>query len=136
MDRDAQRKAWLSTLWIFVSLDFAFGDIFTLMAPTELRAILVGKAGGLEITPMFLLQSAIYVQVAILMVVLARMLPRQANRWSNLVMASLNILAVGASLFVGTAPAPQYLFFSIMEILALIAVIRLAWSWSAEPVAG
>jgi hypothetical protein len=124
------RKTILSTLWIVLMFNFTYGDIYTLMYPEELNAILSGYAGTLKITQSFLLQGAIYVELAIIMIFLSRVLGYRANRLTNIIVAVINIAAVISSMFMGTSPTYSYIFFGVIETILLALIIWYAWRWT------
>lgn len=122
-------KTILSTLWIFVTANYIYCDVFSSMDSTVLNEMLTGTVGGLRITQGFLLGAAVMMEIPMLMIVLSRFLNHGANRPANIIAGSLMILIQLGSLFVGTAPTMHYVFFSIVEILgdALIVVLALRW---------
>jgi hypothetical protein len=123
-----KRKILLSTLWIFAMFNYLYADVITLMNPTELRGILSGSAGPIQITPEFLLVAAILMETAIAMVLLSRVLRYQANRWANILAGALHTIAVLASTLVGTPPI-YYLFFITIEVACTLFIIWYAWTW-------
>lgn len=118
----------LSTLWIFATLNYLYCDVLGLMDSGLLRDFLDGRAGDLHITEGFLLGSGVLMEIPIAMVLLSRVLPRAANRRANVVAGSIMAAVQVASLFVGT-PTSYYLFFSVIEVAAVLLVVRLAWGW-------
>ena len=125
-------KSKLSTLWIFVALNYLYCDVVSLMDPELLPQYLRGNVNGLEFTPWFLLGAGILVEIFIAMVLLSRVLPYRANRWANIAAGTIMTAVQSASLFVGT-PAPYYLFFSVIEIATTVLIVWFAWNWR-EPV--
>lgn len=126
-------KSKLSTLWIFAALNYLYCDVVSLMDPELLPLFLRGNVNGLELTPGFLLGAGVLVEIPIAMVLLARVLPYRANRWANIAAGTVMTVVQSATLFVG-APAPYYLFFSVIEIATTLLVVWFAWNWR-EPVA-
>ena len=128
-------KAKLSLLWLFVTLNYIYADILSLMDATVLNDILTGAVGdGVEITPAFLFFGAILMEIPIAMVVLSLVLKRRINRWANILAAAIKTAAVAGSLFVGTL-ALYYLFFGIVEILTTLYIIWVAWTWKTPEAA-
>ena len=125
-------KLKLSTLWVFAALNYLYCDIVSLMDPELLPQYLRGNVNGLELTPGFLLGAGILVEIFIAMVLLSRVLPYRANRWANIAAGTLMTAVQSATLFVG-APAPYYLFFSVIEIATTVVIVWFAWNWR-EPV--
>jgi hypothetical protein len=126
-------KSKLSTLWIFAALNYLYCDVISLMDPELLPLYLRGNVNGLELTPGFLLGAAILIEIPIAMVLLSRVLPYGANRWANIAAGTIMTAVQSATLFVG-APAPYYLFFSVIEIATTVLIVWFAWTWR-EPVA-
>lgn len=131
-EKKMDMKSKLSTLWIFVALNYLYCDIVSLMDPELLPLYLRGNVNGLELTPAFLLGAGILVEIFIAMVLLSRVLPYGANRWANIAAGTLMTAVQAATLFVGV-PAPYYLFFSVIEIATTVLIVWLAWNWR-EPV--
>jgi hypothetical protein len=128
MEKKMDMKSKLSTLWIFVALNYLYCDIVSLMDPELLPQYLRGNVNGLEFTPWFLLGAGILVEIFIAMVLLSRVLPYRANRWANIAAGTLMTAVQSATLFVGI-PAPYYLFFSVIEIATTVGIVWLAWNW-------
>lgn len=131
-EKKMDMKSKLSTLWIFVALNYLYCDIVGLMDPELLPQYLRGNVNGLELTPWFLLGVGILVEIFIAMVLLSRMLPYRANRWTNIAAGTIMTAVQLASLFVGT-PTSYYLFFSVIEIATTVLIVWFAWNWR-EPV--
>jgi Family of unknown function (DUF6326) len=120
----------LTMLWVFVLFNMAYADILSLMDPTS--AIRVRMAGT-PITPGFLLVGAILMETAIAMVVLCWALPYKANRWVNIIVAAVNILAVVAG-----GHGLYYAFFATIEVVCMLLIVWFAWTWkpATEPNTG
>jgi hypothetical protein len=131
-EKKMDMKSKLSTLWIFVALNYLYCDIVSLMDPELLPQYLRGNVNGLEFTPWFLLGAGILVEIFIAMVLLSRVLPYRANRWANIAAGTLMTAVQSATIFVGI-PAPYYLFFSVIEIAITVLIVWFAWNWR-EPV--
>jgi len=58
------KKVLLSTLWIFVTVNYIFCDVFTLFHAPDLNQFLKGQVGGIELTQSFLLTFAIIMEFA------------------------------------------------------------------------
>jgi hypothetical protein len=121
-------KSKLSSLWIFVALNYLYCDVVSLMDPELLPLYLRGNVNGLELTPAFLLGAGILVEIFIAMVLLSRVLPYRTNRWANIAAGTIMTAVQSATLFVGV-PAPYYLFFSVIEIATTVLIVWFAWNW-------
>ena len=119
-------KARLSTIWVFVMLNIIFADILSFLSPGFLEEVSSGQAGGVQITPAFLLAVAIVTEIAIAMVVLSRFLDYRLNRWANIGAA----IVTAAYVIVGGSTAPHYLFFAATEVVGCALIVWFAWRWS------
>jgi hypothetical protein len=126
----------LSTLWIFVTLNYLYCDVIALMDAELLRQYLTGTVEGMELNQGFLLGAAVFIEIPIAMTLVSRLVTHHAgNRWANLVAAVVMTLVQAATLFLGT-PAPYYAFFSVLEIGCTAVIAWQAWSWRVpEPAA-
>lgn len=121
-------KSRLSTLWIFLVLNYLYCDVLGLMDSTMLKQFLTGTIGGMEMTQGFLLGASVLMEIPMLMVLLSRVLSYRCNRWANIVAGCVMATVQVASLFIGT-PTVYYLFFSAIEISAAVFVVWYAWKW-------
>ena len=112
-----ERRALLSALWMFVLLNFIFRDLHEIVKADFLADALNGIYGGREVTEAMFLLGGIIVEVPILMMLMAWILPLRANRWANTIVAPLFGLT-----FIG-APGDLDDYFHFGLILAALAVI-------------
>ncbi len=122
------KKILLSTLWIFVIVNYIFCDVFTLFHAPDLNQFLAGYAGGMELTQSFLLTFAIIMELAMIMIVLSRILKYSLNRWFNIIVGIILTLIQAGTLLSGDFTL-HYLFFSIVEISTTIIIVWIAWNW-------
>lgn len=115
----------ISTLWIVVMINMAFADILSFMDPDFLKQIATGMVEGVTITPMFLLIAAVLIEIAALMIFLTQALNQRTSRIANLVVVVLTILFVVG----GGSLKPHYIFFASVEVLAMLYIAYLAWTW-------
>jgi hypothetical protein len=111
-----------------VTLNFLYRDIIIVMDPGIFRDLSSGHMGTLQVTQGFLLVSAILVEIPIAMTIPSRVLKYRARRWANIVAGTITTVVQFVTLFVG-APAPYYLFFSIIEIACTSLIVWYAWKW-------
>src|SRR3954452_21674255 len=130
-EKKMDMKSKLSTLWIFVSLNYLYCDVSSLMDPELLPQYLGGNVHGLQFSPIFLLSAGILVEIFIAMVLLSRVLPYRANRWTNIAAGTV-MTAVQVATVLFARPAPYYAFFSAIEIATTVAIVWYAWKWT-EP---
>ena len=128
-----EKKTLLSVLWIVLTANFLFCDIFTLMHSPDLQNFLTGSLDGMQLTQEFLLGFAIVMEIPMGMILLSRILPKKANRILQLIAGTFLILIQAWSLSVGNVSL-HYWFFSIVEIGLLLAVVWQAVAWKTTTV--
>jgi hypothetical protein len=128
------RKAILSALWIFATLNYLYCDVVGLMDPDLLRQYLTGSVNGIQMTQGFLLGAGILIEIPMALVLLSRVLSYRANRWTNVAAGSV-MTVVQCLTLVLTPPAGYYIFFSIIEIACTAFIVWYAWTWP-RPEAG
>lgn len=117
----------LSTLWVFVTLNYVYCDVVGLMDPALLKKFLSGNLGTFSVTQGFLLGGSILVEIPIAMVLLSRFLGLRSNRYANIVAGSVMTAVQLGSLFI-SRPTPYYIFFSAIEITGTSAIVWYAWT--------
>jgi len=122
------KKKLLSTLWIFLTVNFIFCDVFTLMHSEDLKTLLNGTVDGMQITQEFLLSFAIMMEIPMLMILLSRLLKYKLNRILNLIFGGLFAVIQIWSLTVGDITL-HYWFFSFIEIITCISIVWIALKW-------
>ena len=124
-------KVLLVLLWVFFTVNFMYCDTLSSLEPGVLTMHISGYTadGTVKITGGFLLGTAIMFEIPFLMIVLSWVLKYRANRWANIIAGILFVLAQIASLFLG-APSPAYIFYSTVEIAALLIIVWNAWKWT------
>lgn len=121
-------KNLLSKLWIFLTVNYIFCDVFSLYHSKFLNELLRSEVDGIEFTEQFLLNFAIIMEIPILMIVLSILLNNKVNRITNIVVGLLMIVIQIGSLVTGTNSL-HYIFFSSIEISTLLFIIYTAWKW-------
>lgn len=122
----------ISTLWIVVILNMIFADILSLYYPGFLTEFTTtGMAEGITITPGMLLVAAVFIEIAIVMIYFSRALRRRTSRIANLIAVVITILFVvgGGSLKL------HYIVFASVEVIALLYIAYLAWTWPEDEIA-
>ena len=122
------KKVLFSTLWIFVTVNYIFCDVFTLHLSESLKQLMTGEVGGMEINQEFLLAFSFLMEMPMVMIVLSRILPYKSNRLANIIVALIMTLEQAATLFIGHA-ALHYIFFSIIEVGTTSFILYSAWNW-------
>lgn len=120
-----EKRALVSALWLFVLLNLIFRDIHEIVKAEFLMDALNGIYNGREVTEAMFLLGGIIIEVPIVMMLMAWILPIRANRRANVTAASLFALAV-----ITTVPGDLDDFFHAgLELIALAAIVWQAWRW-------
>ena len=122
------KKVLFSTLWIFVTVNYIFCDIFTLFHSESLKQLMTGEMGGMEINQEFLLAFSFLMEMPMMMIVLSRILPYKSNRLANIIVALIMTLVQAATLFTDDNTL-HYIFFSIVEVGTTSFILYSAWNW-------
>jgi hypothetical protein len=123
-----KKKDILSTLWVFVTLNYLYCDLIGLMDSRLLKQYLTGNVEGLEINEEFLLYAGILMEIPIAMVLLSKVLRKKANCWANIAAGSIKTIVMILTLFVGSVTS-YYLFFATIEIATTVFIIWYAARW-------
>ena len=119
------KKVTLSTLWVFVMFCIAFADLIGFIEPGTLENIVNGNV-GFELTPAIILIFSLFQAIPIAMIVITRLFRREVNRWLNVAAAVLTLLYVLGG---GNWESVSYPVFATLEVVAMLGIIWLAWSW-------
>lgn len=120
-----EKRALLSALWMFYLLNFIFRDLHEIVKAEFLADALNGTYNGVEVTEALFLLGGILIEIPILMMLMAWVLPVRANRWANLVVAPLYALLV----ILGAPGDLDDYFFAGLELIALAIIAWQAWNW-------
>jgi hypothetical protein len=116
------QKMILSTVWIIAVLNFICAAVFNLFFNP---AVVTDTAA---MSPAAVLGLAVFLELAILMTILARVLKFSLNRWANIIVGILLTALVGWSL-VSLTPEPFYVFFAVAEIATTLFIVQYSWRW-------
>jgi hypothetical protein len=116
------RKVIFSTLWIFAMFNYLYADFISFVLNPAMQNM------AMRMTAMVVLGWAVFMETAIAMVLLSRVLKYRANRWANIIAGVLHTAAVSWTLFSGK-PAPYYIFFAALEIACTVFIVWYAWHW-------
>ncbi len=119
------RKVTLSTLWVFVMFCIAYADLIGFIEPGTLENIINGNV-GFELTPAIILIFSLFQAIPIAMIVITRLFRREVNRWLNVAAAVLTLLYVLGG---GNWESVSYPVFATLEVVAMLGIIWLAWTW-------
>ena len=114
----------LSTIWIFILLNMVFRDLHQLGKKSFIEEIMTGVVNGVKITDELMLVGGLLAEIPILMVLLSRILPDNANKWTNIIASIITMLVLISGL--ASADLDDVFFLSI-EVVAFIAIIAIAW---------
>jgi hypothetical protein len=123
------RKAILSTLWIFVAANYIYCDVLSHMQPEVIKELITGTLGSIQVTQGFLLTSAIMMEIPFAMIILARVLKYRASRWANIIAGAIMAVIQVGTMGMGTPPTLHYLFYSAVEIAGALFIVWYAWKW-------
>ncbi|MGJ8569489.1 MAG: DUF6326 family protein [Hoeflea sp.] len=125
-------RVLLSVLWIFVVLNFFARDIHELGRPGMLEQMMSGTIDGVQITEALMLFGGVMIEIPILMTVLPLLLPQRINRWAN---AGASLLSMGMIIAMNLNPDLDNIFFMSIQLVALVAISRVAWLWPGNQIA-
>lgn len=121
-------KLKLSALWLFILLNVIFRDIHQFTMKSHLEMLLTGVYNGTKVTETLILIGGIVLEIPIAMVLFSLLLKRKYNRIANFVAV---VLIIG--LFMMEPPSDMDdIFFKIIELIGLIAIIVTAGKWRAD----
>jgi hypothetical protein len=123
-------KLVLAALWTSFMFLYIYVDHFGLYKPGYIEGVLAGKVWQFQITDAFLLGGLASVSIPALMIFFSAALPSKANRWTNLIVATLY---VPFTLFNLAGEAYYFLIFgAVVEVVLLLLVIWYAWTWPKQ----
>ncbi|MDX8148732.1 DUF6326 family protein [Lentzea sp. BCCO 10_0061] len=121
-------RAKLAATWTSFVFLYAYVDILNFFTPGVVKDILDGKVFKFDLSQTFSTTALTLVAIPILMVVLSMTLPAQANRITNLTVASIYVPVTAFN-----AVGESWLFFYglgvALELILLALVVRYAWTW-------
>lgn len=116
----------LSTLWIFVILNIFARDMHELGRPGMLEQVMSGVVDGVVITDGLMLLGGMMIEIMLVMVVLSQVLNYKINRCANI---GVGIISIIIEVLKNRSPDLDNVFFLIIEIIALVSIICIAWRW-------
>jgi hypothetical protein len=117
------RKVVLSTLWIFVILNYLYADLVMMIVNPEIY-----QRAAARMTEGVVLGATVLMEILIAMVLLSRVLKYRANRWANIIAGVVGTAFVAVTL--GGRPPAFYLFLSAIEIACTLFIVWYAWTWA------
>jgi hypothetical protein len=124
---EANRRDVLSSLWIFVLFNMLFRDVHEFARPGWIEELM-----SMDVAEGLLLASGVVLTMFISMIVLSRVLPLRGARWGNLIVSAIAIVSM-----IANPPGDlDDIWFFAVEVLALLAIVGLAWTWRQEGSSG
>jgi hypothetical protein len=116
-------KITLSIIWIAVMLTFLLGDVIRIFAGD----VTLGEIQGVKFTQWMGLGIAALMVIPIMMVVLSLVLPHNANRWANIIVAVFWFLfnLVGLPSYQGHYDK----FLLVISMVFNLVTVWYAWRW-------
>ncbi len=124
------KRVILSTLWVFVMFCIAYADVIGFIEPGTLQKIIDGNV-GFELTPPLILIISLLQAIPITMIVLTRMIRREVSRWLNIAACVTTLLYVLGG---GNWESASYPVFAALEVIAMLGILWLAWTWRQDEV--
>ncbi|GGG35178.1 hypothetical protein GCM10011414_00730 [Croceivirga lutea] len=121
-------KYLLSILWVFLTVNYIFCDVFSLYNSNFLNALLSGEVDDIEFTESFLLYFSFIMEIPMLMIILSVLMVDKINSITNISIGFLMLIIQIGSLSIGTNSL-HYIFFSVIEIGTLFFIVHTAWNW-------
>ncbi len=120
-------KLKLATLWASLMFLIIYIDYFHLYMPGKIAEIQTSRVFVFDITQGFLLAALAIVTIPAMMIFLSVALSAIVNRWTNIIIAALNIPLM---LFNLAGEAWVHMVFgAVVEVALLCLIIRYAWKW-------
>ena len=116
----ASTASILSSLWVVVFLNMVFRDIHEIVTREFLE-----EALARTVSDELLLVAGIALEIPILMVVLAKLLPPLWSRRANMAVAVLTVPLV----FANPPGDLDDIWFVGMQVLVLVAILWISWRW-------
>jgi hypothetical protein len=132
-DKPANVKIKLAALWAALMFLYTYADILGFYTQGTIENLIAGRAGNVQITNGFLVIMAIWMALPSVMVFLSLALKARVNRWLNLVLGVLSLLALTATFLAGEIGL-RYVIQAAVEAALIAAIIWHAWTWPRETV--
>ena len=126
---DSERKSLLSTLWMFVLVNMIYADFLGMLRPGYLDFL---DQMSQQRTGSTVLLFAVFMEVAIAMIFLSRVLAYKANRWAHFIAIPLTILWVVVPALMpslGETTPLSYMFFASVEVVTMVFMFGYVWQW-------
>lgn len=121
--RKIETNTLLSALWLFILLNVIFRDIHQLAKKSYLEMLLAS-----EISDVLLFLVGFVIEIPIAMVLFSLLLARRILRPLTFVAA----LVTTAGMVSAPPTDLDDVFFLVIQLLAMVAIVWTAWRWSQE----
>ena len=112
-------------------LIYIYADIVGFYSPGNIKKVISGEIGGIQITEGFLFVMAVWMAIPSVMVFLSLKLKANANRLVNIVVGIVSLVILGATFFAGDFSA-RYTFQAILEGVLIVLIVWYAWKWPKQ----
>ena len=126
-------KIKLAGLWAALMFLYTYGDILGFYTPGTIGNLIAGNAGNVQITDGFLVIMAIWMAVPSVMIFLSLAVKASVNRWLNIVLGVLSLLALAATFLAGEISL-RYVIQAGVEAVLIVAIVWHAWTWPRQSV--
>jgi len=134
---DRDQRLTLIILWLFTLMNYIYGDIgmiFSLFVdPAMLARLQKGLTAGGN-TDAYFLGGAVLMEIAFLMLPVSWLASGRVARLANIGAGILFTIVMGVILLAPLTrgqmpPVNYYSFCALVEIIATVTIVRLAWKW-------
>ena len=120
----------LAALWTSLMFLIIYLDYFHLYMPGSIEEILAGKMFVFDITQVSLMMGMAVVTIPALMISLSVVLSAKVNRWTNIIVAAVQIPLLLFNL--AGAAWVHMVFGAVVQVVLLLLIIRYAWKWTEQ----
>jgi len=125
-------KMKIAALWAVMMFLYIYADYQTLLQPGIIEQIIAGEVDGTKFTQAVLFGGAIFVTIPSIMIFLSLALKPKVNRWANIILGIVYIVAVIANLLTLEKIWTYFLFYTVVEILLDLLIVWYAWRWPKQ----
>ena len=124
-------KYRLSALWAALMFTYVYADILGFYTPGTIEQLITGNLEGVQVTESFLTIMAVWMALPSLMIFLALVMRPNLNRWANIVVGVVSLLALGVTFFVGEVTL-RYIVQALLEGILIVTIVWPAWRWPRQ----
>jgi Family of unknown function (DUF6326) len=132
-DANVDVKTKISALWAAVMFCYIYGDVFGLLKPGAIEAIVAGKAGPSgPMAQWVLVAMAASMAIPSVMVFLSLALKPKVNRYANITLGVAYTLIILVTMYDAWM---FYAFLGVVEAVMTLLIAWYAWSWPRDEAA-